>query len=161
MRGAGHVVGNDLFIVSGIFSTSVTELDLGYAVAPIEVVQELVALPPERIHEIGIMSANGVRPKEIRWMLYLESVFMVLIGCALGGIIAMLMIGYWQTFGLDLSGFSEGLNAMGISSTIYPQLNWEQVGLGFAAILVMVLLAVLYPAIKASRFEAVDAINYV
>jgi ABC-type lipoprotein release transport system permease subunit len=51
--GADGSLGNDLFIVSGIFSTSVTELDLGYAVAPIEVVQELVALPPERIHEIA------------------------------------------------------------------------------------------------------------
>jgi ABC-type lipoprotein release transport system permease subunit len=51
--GADGSLGNDLFIVSGIFRTSVTELDLGYAVAPIEVVQELVALPPERIHEIA------------------------------------------------------------------------------------------------------------
>jgi ABC-type lipoprotein release transport system permease subunit len=51
--GADGSLGNDLFIVSGIFSTGVTELDLGYAVAPIEVVQELVALPPERIHEIA------------------------------------------------------------------------------------------------------------
>jgi len=51
--GADGSLGNDLFIVSGIFSTSVTELDLGYAVAPIEVVQELVALPSERIHEIA------------------------------------------------------------------------------------------------------------
>jgi ABC-type lipoprotein release transport system permease subunit len=46
-------LGNDLFIVSGIFTTTVTELDLGHAVAPIDVVQELVALPPGRIHEIA------------------------------------------------------------------------------------------------------------
>ena len=68
--GADGSLGNDLFIVSGIFSTSVTELDLGYAVAPIEVVQELVALPPERIHEIAARvddpwaaaaAADGVR----------------------------------------------------------------------------------------------------
>ncbi|MDP5359533.1 MAG: aminotransferase class I/II-fold pyridoxal phosphate-dependent enzyme, partial [Paracoccaceae bacterium] len=51
--GADGSLGNDLFIVSGIFSTGVTALDLGYAVAPIEVVQELVALPPGRIHEIA------------------------------------------------------------------------------------------------------------
>ena len=51
--GADGSLGNDLFIVSGIFETTVTELDLGYAVAPIEVVQELVALSPDRIHEIA------------------------------------------------------------------------------------------------------------
>ncbi len=68
--GADGSLGNDLFIVSGIFSTSVTELDLGYAVAPIEVIQELVALPPDRIHEIAARvddpwaadaAADGVR----------------------------------------------------------------------------------------------------
>jgi ABC-type lipoprotein release transport system permease subunit len=68
--GADGSLGNDLFIVSGIFSTSVTELDLGYAVAPIEVVQELVALPSERVHEIAARvddpwaanaAADGVR----------------------------------------------------------------------------------------------------
>lgn len=51
--GADGSLGNDLFIVSGVFETTVTELDLGYAVAPIEVVQELVALPPSRIHEVA------------------------------------------------------------------------------------------------------------
>ncbi len=115
----------------------------------------------ERIHEIGIMSANGVRPRQIRAMLYLESVFIVLFGCALGTIVALGFIGYWSRVGLDLSTFAEGLNAMGIGSMIYPQLNWGHIGNGFGAILVMVLLAVFYPAFKASRFEAVDAINYV
>lgn len=51
--GADGSLGNDLFIVSGIFTTTVTELDLGYAVVPIEVLQELVSLPPGRIHEIA------------------------------------------------------------------------------------------------------------
>ncbi len=46
-------LGNDLFEVSGVFTTTVTELDLATAVAAIDVVQELVALPPERIHEIA------------------------------------------------------------------------------------------------------------
>jgi len=51
--GADGSLGNDLFIVTGIFTTTITELDLGYAVAPLAVVQELVSLPPARIHEIA------------------------------------------------------------------------------------------------------------
>jgi putative ABC transport system permease protein len=51
--GADGSLGNDLFIVSGIFTTTITELDLGHALAPIEVVQELVALAPGRVHEIA------------------------------------------------------------------------------------------------------------
>lgn len=51
--GADGSLGNDLFTVSGIFTTTVTELDLGYAVAPLDVVQELVSLSPRRVHEIA------------------------------------------------------------------------------------------------------------
>jgi ABC-type lipoprotein release transport system permease subunit len=46
-------LGNDLFVVSGVFSTTVTELDLATAVATIDVIQELVALPTGRIHEVA------------------------------------------------------------------------------------------------------------
>lgn len=115
----------------------------------------------ERIHEIGIMSANGVRPRQIRLMLYLESVFIVVMGCLLGGVVALGVIGYWHQTGLDLSTFATGLNAMGIGTVIYPQVDWSHITTGFGAILVMVLLAVLYPAFKASRFETVAALNYV
>lgn len=46
-------LGNDLFVVSGIFTTTVAELDLGTAVAPIDVLQRLVALDPGRVHEVS------------------------------------------------------------------------------------------------------------
>ena len=50
---------------------------------------------------------------------------------------------------------------MGVDTVIYPSLDWSQVRNGFLMIFGMVLLSVLYPAFKASRFEPVDAINYV
>lgn len=46
-------LGNDLFVVSGIFSTTVAELDLGTAVTSLDVLQQLVALDPGRIHEVA------------------------------------------------------------------------------------------------------------
>ncbi|MCH8960484.1 MAG: ABC transporter permease [Bacteroidetes bacterium] len=115
----------------------------------------------ERIREIGIMSANGVRPSQVRLMLYLEAVFIVLLGMALGGLLAFGLIAYWSAVGLDLSAFAEGLSSFGASSVIYPYVHWGHITSGFVMIFIMVLLAVLYPAIKASRFEIVEAINYV
>lgn len=115
----------------------------------------------ERIREIGIMSANGVRPRQVRLMLYLEAVFIVLLGTAVGGVLAVAMIWHWSSVGLDLSAFAEGLGSFGISTVIYPYLDWNHIITGIAMIFVMVLGAVLYPAFKASRFETVDAIHYV
>ncbi len=115
----------------------------------------------ERIREIGIMAANGVRPRQVRSMLYLEAVFTVLLGVGVGGAVALALIAYWTKVGLDLSSFSEGLGSFGIGAVVYPYLDPQHVGLGLVVIVVMVLLSVLYPAIKASRFEIVEAINYV
>ncbi len=115
----------------------------------------------ERIREIGIMSANGVRPGQVRLMLYLEAVFIVLLGTAVGGAIAVVLITWWSAVGLDLSAFAEGLSSFGAASVLYPYIHWGHILNGFVMIFVLVLLAVLYPAVKASRFETVDAINHV
>ena len=115
----------------------------------------------ERIHEFGVLMANGTRPFQIRAMLYLEALFIAFIGIALGSTLAFGLLSYWMQYGLDLSAFSASLSAMGIETVVYPSLDWSQVQLGFVLIFVMVLLSVVYPAMKAGRFEPVEAINYV
>lgn len=94
-------------------------------------------------------------------MLYLEAVFIILIGTVAGTSAAGGLIAYWQSVGLDLSNFAAGLEATGVGTVLYPYLDWNHIGLGFGLIVILVLLAVLYPAIKASRFEPVDAIEHV
>ena len=131
-----------------------------FAAIAFTIVNSFLMVIFERIREIGIMSANGVRPRQIRWMLYLEAVFILALGMLLGGALAAGMIAYWSSVGLDLTAFAEGLSSFGASSIVYPYLHWGHIATGFVTILIMVLLAVLYPAFKASRFEAVEAINY-
>ncbi|MCZ6917453.1 MAG: ABC transporter permease [Gemmatimonadetes bacterium] len=46
-------MGNDLFTVTGVFSTGLALLDRAYALAPIDAVQALVALEANRVHEIA------------------------------------------------------------------------------------------------------------
>ena len=115
----------------------------------------------ERIREIGIMMADGVRPGQIRRMLYLEALFTLLIGTVAGGVMAFALITWWGNVGLDLSAYSEGLNSFGAASVLYPHMDWEHVTSGFIMIYVMVLLSVVYPAFKAGRFEIADAIQHV
>jgi ABC-type lipoprotein release transport system permease subunit len=46
-------LGNDLFVVAGIFHTGLVDLDRAFAVLPIDVLQLLMAMPPSRVHEIA------------------------------------------------------------------------------------------------------------
>ncbi|MDX1429391.1 MAG: FtsX-like permease family protein, partial [Rhodothermales bacterium] len=115
----------------------------------------------ERIREIGIMSANGLRPRQIRLMLYLEAAFIVVLGMAAGGVLSAALIYVWAQNGLDLSAFAEGVRSFGIGTVVYPFVDWGHILNGVLLIFGMVLLSVLYPAFRASRFRAVEAINYV
>ena len=51
-------IGNDLFTVTGIFHTGMSELDSSYTVVPMDALQKMVALAPGRIHEIAITTTN-------------------------------------------------------------------------------------------------------
>jgi putative ABC transport system permease protein len=50
-------LGNDLFIITGVFHTGLADLDAGMAVLPLDALQNLLALAPGRVHEIAL----GVR----------------------------------------------------------------------------------------------------
>ena len=115
----------------------------------------------ERIREFGIMSANGVKPAQIRRMLFLEALFICILGIGIGATLASVLIWRWSQNGLDLSAFSEGIGSFGAGTVIYPFVDWGHILTGFSVILVIVLLAVLYPAFKAGRFKPVDALRHV
>jgi ABC-type lipoprotein release transport system permease subunit len=51
-------MGNDLFVVSGIFRSGLSEVDASHALLPLDSLQRLVALEPSRVHEIAIATAD-------------------------------------------------------------------------------------------------------
>ena len=113
----------------------------------------------ERIHEIGIMMANGVLPVKIRRMLYMEALFITFIGTLTGLAVTALFLGYYGHFGLDLSAFAKGLGRFGVGSIVYPAVAPFDVIAGLIVINLIVFLAVWYPSMKARRFEVADAIR--
>lgn len=115
----------------------------------------------ERIHEFGIMLANGILPKKIRSMLYFEASFITIIGTLLGLSISAVIFGYWSHVGLDLSAFAKGLGKFGVGALVYPDVDASDVIVGFLVIQIVVFLSVIYPSIKASRFEPAEAIHFV
>ncbi len=125
------------------------------------VVNTFLMVIMERVREFGVMMANGVRPAHVRKMLYAEAMFIVMLGTGLGMVPAFLFIWYGRVRGFDLSGFSEGLGSFGVGSTVYLELNWMHIFTGFGMIIFVVLLATLYPAIKASRLKPVEALRHV
>jgi ABC-type lipoprotein release transport system permease subunit len=123
-------------------------------------VNTLVMAVFERIREIGLMLALGMRPANILGQIVLESLLLLVIGLALGNAFA------WMTVvplkdGIDISVVAEGMEMMGASSMLYPDLQIRDVIMANIVVLALGFLASLSPAWRASRYQPVEAITKV
>ena len=123
-------------------------------------VNTLVMAVFERVREIGLMLALGMKPSSILGQIVIESMMLLLIGLALGNLLA------WATIkplegGIDISVVAEGMAMMGAASVLYPQLRFEDVVLANTVVLILGFFASLSPAWRASRFQPIEAITKV
>ena len=123
-------------------------------------VNTLVMAVFERIREIGLMLALGMRPSSIVGQVILESLLLLCIGLVLGNLFAWLAVISLKD-GIDVSGVAQGMEMMGASSVLYPVLHIRDVITANVVVLVLGFLASLSPAWRASRYQPVEAITKV
>jgi len=111
----------------------------------------------ERVREIGLMQALGMKPASILYQVLLESLMLLGLGLLLGNLLAILSILPVRD-GIDLSVVAEGIEMMGASSTLYPALKLKDLVLANAVVIVLGILTSLLPAWRASRYRPVEAI---
>lgn len=115
----------------------------------------------ERTREFGIMLALGISPLRLGTMVVLESVFLTLLGLAIGIAIGG-GIAVWLHFeGFTFPGMKEIYAQFGLPGVIYPILSVESFLLGPSVIFVFTLLAALYPALRIRKLQPVEAIHAV
>jgi ABC-type lipoprotein release transport system permease subunit len=114
----------------------------------------------ERVREIGLMLALGMKPGSILGQILIESMLLLVLGLVAGNVLA------WATVlplegGIDISIVAEGMEMMGAASVLYPKLYLYDVVLANIVVLLLGFLASLSPAWRASRYEPVEAITKV
>lgn len=120
-------------------------------------VNTLVMAVFERVREIGLMQALGMRPSTILYQVLLESVMLLALGLLLGNVLALLSVVPIRD-GLDLSAVAQGFEMMGVSSTLYPSLQWRDLLTANTVVIVLGILTSLLPAWRASQYRPVEAI---
>jgi ABC-type lipoprotein release transport system permease subunit len=123
-------------------------------------VNTLVMAVFERVREIGLMLALGMTPGNIRAQIIAESTFLLAIGLFIGDVLAWATVRPLES-GIDLSIVGEGMEYFGAAAILYPAFRWEDVVLANVIVLVLGFLASLSPAVRASRYEPVEAITKV
>ncbi|KPJ59741.1 MAG: hypothetical protein AMJ42_01800 [Deltaproteobacteria bacterium DG_8] len=116
----------------------------------------------ERIKELGIMMAIGFRPMQVLILIFLETFFLTLCGSLVGLLGGVSLSLYLTHYGLDLSSITEGFSFVGILAEPhwFAVTNFNTVFPPVIFLFALSLIAVIYPAMKASLLKPVDALVF-
>lgn len=114
----------------------------------------------ERVREIGMLMAIGMNKRKIFLMILLETVFLSVTGGIVGLILSYISIEITGKTGIDLSAVGEGLNAIGYSAFVYPELDHVYYLLIVILVVVTALFASILPARKALKFNPAEAVRH-
>ena len=121
-------------------------------------VNTLVTAVMERVRELGMLRALGMRPRTVVAQVTIESTLVMALGIALGLLIALGVFAAVAD-GIDLTAFDDSLASFGLRPIFVPVLEGRDVALVAAMSLALGLLASFYPARRAVRVKPLEALR--
>jgi len=113
----------------------------------------------DRIRELGVLLAVGMKRLRIFKMIIYETVMLSLFGGIIGMIVGAFTILYFASVGINLSIFADAFSSFGISTQLYPELPVSFYPMLTVMIIITAVLASIYPAIKAIKLQPANAIR--
>jgi len=116
----------------------------------------------ERTREIGMLMAMGMRRQGIRQLFLAEGAVNGLLGGAIGTVLGLIPILWLANTGWDLTAMYGDIDiGYPVRGVIYPTVSFIMIVAIWLFTGLMAALAAYYPAAKASRLKAVEALRHV
>jgi len=123
------------------------------------IINTMLMVVMERVRELGMLKAIGMKKGRIFRMITLETVFLAFTGGVLGMAFSAALLAWLGKVGLDLSMVGEGLEAAGFASFIYPTVGLDFFfGVSFLIISISVLASII-PALRATKLNPAEAVR--
>ena len=123
------------------------------------IINTMLMVVLERRKEIGMLLAIGMARLKIFGMVMVETVLLSLTGGLVGILLGGLIAKHFETNAIDLSMWAEGYSQLGYDTLVYTSIEAEQ----YAVIAIMVvmtgIIAAIYPAYKALKYDPAEALR--
>ncbi len=123
------------------------------------IVNTMLMVILERTRELGMLMAIGMTKRRVFMMIMLETLFLTLVGALMGVVLSMLLIHYYGITGIDISSMAEGMESVGYSAITFPVLETYRYIQITIMVIIIGILASIYPAIKGLKLDPAEAIR--
>lgn len=113
----------------------------------------------DRIREFGIVLGIGMQYRYIRLQIFMEAIFVGLLGYLGGAVLGAVLLIYLRDYGLDLSSFSDALEMWGYEATITGTIKVSYFTTTFGAIITASCLSILIPLRKIKKLNPIEVIK--
>lgn len=142
-------------------STMTLLIIIVFAIVAMGIVNTMSMAVYERFHEIGVMSAMGAGPGTVFSMIVLESAMLGVLSAAVGSLSGLAACAYLSVYGVDLTSLTSANEYFATSHVLKAHLLMEDLFWENLLTVVTATLAGVFPAMKAVRMEAVEALGHV
>lgn len=116
----------------------------------------------ERIREFGVLKAIGVRPWQIATVIFIEATAQALMAAVLAAVVGLPVAYYLQVTGIDLTSIAGefAFGGVAIEPIWYALITPKSVIEPIVFMVIITMIAVIYPAAKAALIRPVEAIRH-
>jgi ABC-type lipoprotein release transport system permease subunit len=157
-RDLSPTLGSMLDSVTGLINIFFFVINVAIAVV---ILNAMLMAVFERIKEFGVLKALGIGPGAVLRLIYVESMLQVALAVSIGVLLVLPALWYLTTVGIDMGALA-GTDMMGMvfMGTWYAVVSPLVFAQPILMTVLVVSIAVLYPAAKAARIRPVEAMRH-